>query len=136
MVSSVALSSPLPLISTELIEARFLWAELVTVPTATPGVVRRVADDGNGRVGGLLSPVPDIDADEEPSLEAVVDVPAGLRFVIVDNFFGGMPFLETGCPVSSGLSCSREILLALEEVTSLSDVASESDLEIGSITVS
>lgn len=136
-VSSMALSSPLPLISTELIEARFLWAELVAVPTATPGAVRRVADDGNGRVGGLLSPVPGIDAEEEVSLEAVFDVPAGLRFVIVDNLFGGMPFLETGgCPVSSGLSCSRETSLALDEVSSLSDVPSGSDLESGSITVS
>lgn len=94
--SSVALSSPLRLISTELIEARFLWAELEVVPTATPGAVRRVADDGNGRVGGLLSPVPGIDAEDEVSLEAVVDVAAGLRFAIVDNLFGGMPFLETG----------------------------------------
>lgn len=136
-VSSVALSSPLPLISTELIEARFLWAELVAVPTATPGPVRREADDGNGRDGGLLSPVPGIDAEEEVSLEAVDDVAAGLRFVIVDNLFGGMPFLETGgCPVSSGLSSSREISLPLDEVFSLSDVSSGSDLESGSITVS
>lgn len=95
-ISSVALSSPLCLISTELIEARFLWAELLVVPAATPGAVRRVADDGNGRVGGLLSPVPEIDADEEVSLEAAVDVAGGLRFIIVDNLFGGMPFLGTG----------------------------------------
>lgn len=95
-VSSVALSSPLRLISTELIEARFLWAELVVVPTETPGAVRRVADDGNGRVGGLLSPVPGTEPEEEVSLAAVLDVGAGLRFVIVDNLFGGMPFLETG----------------------------------------
>lgn len=94
--SSVALSSPLCLISTELIEARFLWAELVVVPAATPGAVRRVADDGNGRVGGLLSPVPGIDAEDEEGLEAVVDVTTGLRFANVDNLFGGMPFLETG----------------------------------------
>lgn len=108
------------------------------MPAETPGAVRRVADDGNGRVGGLLSPVPDIDAEEEVILEAVVDVAAGFRFVIVDNLFGGMPFLETGgCPVSSGLSCSREIsLAALDEVSSLSDVSSGSDLETGSITVS
>lgn len=94
-VSSVALSSPLRLISTELIEARFLWAELLVVPPAAPGAGRRVADDGNGRVGGLLSPVPEIEAEEEVSLEAAVDVAAGLRFVIVDNLFGGMPFLGT-----------------------------------------
>lgn len=107
------------------------------MPDATPGEVRRVADDGNGRVGGLLSPVPDIDAEEEVILEVVLDVAAGFRFVIVDNLFGGMPFLETGgCPVSSGLSCSREISLALDEVSSLSDVSSGSDLETGSITVS
>lgn len=96
MISSVALSSPLRLISTELIEARFLWAELLVVPTATPAAVRRVVDDGNGRVGGLLSPVPEIDAEEEVCLEAAVDVAAGLRFVIIDNRFGGTPFLGTG----------------------------------------
>lgn len=95
-ISSVALSSLLCLISTELIEARFLWAELLVVPAATPGAVRRVVDDGNGRVGGLLSPVPEIDADEEVSLEAAVDDAGGLRFIIVDNLFGGMPFLGTG----------------------------------------
>lgn len=96
MISSVALSSHLRLISTELIEARFLWAELLVVPTATPAAVRRVVDDGNGRVGGLLSPVPEIDAEEEVSLEAAVDVAAGLRLVIIDNRFGGTPFLGTG----------------------------------------
>lgn len=94
MISSVALSSPLRLISTELIEARFLWAELL--PTATPAAVRREADDGNGRVGGLLSPVPEIDAEEEVGLGAAVDAAASLRFVIIDNLFGGTPFLGTG----------------------------------------
>lgn len=96
MISSVALSSPLRLISTELIEARFLWAELLVVPNATPAAVRRVADDGNGRVGGLLRPVPEIDAEEEVGLGAAVDVAASLRFVIIDNLFGGGPFLGTG----------------------------------------
>lgn len=134
-ISSVALSSLLCLISTELIEALFLWAELLVVPAATPGAVRRVVDDGNGRVGGLLSPVPEIDADEEVSLEAAVEDAGGLRFIIVDNLFGGMPFLGTGsCPASNGLSCCREASLALDEVSSLSDVSSGSALESGSIT--
>lgn len=93
MIFSVPNPSPLCSISRELMEARFLRAELLVVPATTPAAIRRVADDGNGRVGGLLSPVPEIDAEEEVGLEA--DVAAGLRFVIIDDLFGGTPFLGT-----------------------------------------
>ncbi len=83
-------------------------------------------DDGNGRVGGLLSPVPGFacEVEEMLDLEAVLDVVAGLRLTIIDNRFGGIPFLGAKfCAVCRGLPCCREVSLDLDGVADLSSLS-------------
>lgn len=94
MFSSDALSSPLRLLSKDVTEDLFLWPELAAVAAVTPATGRRADDEAKGRVGGLLSPVPGFTCElvEALVLEEAADVAAGLRLVMVDIRFGGIPF--------------------------------------------
>lgn len=92
------------LISFEARDGLFLWPVLGLV-AAVAG--RRAADDIEGRVGGLLSPVPGVprDATGGFDLEEAAAVAGAERFVM-ERRFGGMPFRggDLGT-VLDGLGC-------------------------------
>lgn len=94
MFSSDVLSSPLRLLSKDATEDLFLWPELAAVAVPTPAAGRRADDEAKGRVGGLLSPVPELVCELVGALvlEEAADAAAGLRLVKVDIRFGGIPF--------------------------------------------
>ena len=98
----------MPLISFEVIDGLFLWPVLAAVAAVTLVAGRRTAEDIEGRVGGLLSPVPETlrDASGGFDLEDAAVVAGVLRFAVMERRFGGTPFLggDLGI-VRDGLSC-------------------------------
>lgn len=119
VVSSDILSSPLRLVSKDVTEDLFLWPELAAVAAVTLVAGRRADDEPKGRVGGLLRPVPGFVCElvEALVLDEAADVAAGLRLVMVDIRFGGIPFFGgVFGTVCRGLSWLPIVSLGLEDV--------------------
>lgn len=80
---------------------------------------RRADDEAKGRVGGLLRPVPGLICElvEALFLEEAADVAAGLRLVMADIRFGGIPFFGgVFGTIPKGLPCPPIVSLDLEAV--------------------